>query len=53
MRRIPVVALTSAMAAQANALTQAGCIGFMPKPFDPAEFLHLHESAARNRPAHH
>lgn len=55
MRRIPVVGLTSAMADQANALSRAGCIGFIPKPFEPAEFLSLivrflHESAARSRP---
>jgi CheY-like chemotaxis protein len=37
-RAIPVVALTSAPAEQANELSRAGCIGFIPKPFDPIEF---------------
>ena len=40
-RRIPVVALTSATAEHANALVRAGCIGFIPKPFAPTEFLRL------------
>jgi hypothetical protein len=32
---IPVLALTSSTAADANKLTAAGCIGFfIPKPFD-------------------
>jgi len=33
-RRIPVVALTSSTAEDANKLVAAGCIGFIPKPFD-------------------
>jgi len=38
-RRIPVVALTSGSAEQANELSRAGCVAFIPKPFSPAEFL--------------
>ena len=45
-RAIPVVAFTSGTAAEANRLIRAGCIGFIPKPFEPgglpglvAEFL--------------
>jgi CheY-like chemotaxis protein len=45
-RGIPVVAFTSGTAADANQLVRAGCIGFIPKPFEPgslpalvAEFL--------------
>ena len=34
-RRIPVVAFTSGTAAEANLLVRAGCIGFIPKPFEP------------------
>jgi len=34
-RGIPVVAFTSGTAAQANKLIRAGCIGFIPKPFEP------------------
>jgi len=53
-RRIPVVALTSATAEHANALVRAGCIGFIPKPFAPTEFLRLiveflHVAIARSR----
>ncbi|PYM95036.1 MAG: response regulator [Candidatus Rokuibacteriota bacterium] len=33
-RRIPVVALTSSTAEDANKLLEAGCIGFIPKPFE-------------------
>jgi CheY-like chemotaxis protein len=40
-RGIPVVALTSAPAEQANNLSRAGCIAFIPKPFVPAEFQRL------------
>jgi len=40
-QRIPVVALTAATAEQANELSRAGCIGFIPKPFDPTEFVRL------------
>ena len=40
-RRIPIVALTSASAEEANELSRAGCIAFIPKPFDPAEFGRL------------
>lgn len=39
--RIPIVALTAATAIVANELTQAGCIGFIPKPFEPSEFRQL------------
>jgi len=31
-----VVAFTSGTAADANRLVKAGCIGFIPKPFEPA-----------------
>jgi len=55
-RRIPVVAFTSASAAEANRLVRAGCIGFIPKPFEPgalprlvAEFLRA--TVARSRRA--
>ncbi|HZO42303.1 MAG TPA: response regulator [Methylomirabilota bacterium] len=34
-RSVPVVAFTSGTAAEANRLVRAGCIGFIPKPFDP------------------
>ncbi len=34
-RAIPVVAFTSGSAAEANRLVRAGCIGFIPKPFEP------------------
>jgi len=37
-RRIPVVALTSSTAEDANKLVAAGCIGFIPKPFDAVTF---------------
>jgi len=37
-RRIPVIALTSGTAADANKLIEAGCIGFIPKPFDAETF---------------
>lgn len=37
-RRIPVIALTSGTAADANKLVAAGCIGFIPKPFDVETF---------------
>src|SRR5881409_3736915 len=37
-RRIPVVALTSGTAGHANELVRAGCLGFIPKPFEPAGF---------------
>lgn len=40
-RRIPVVALTSATAEHANELSRAGTIGFIPKPFEPVDFLRL------------
>jgi CheY-like chemotaxis protein len=42
-RRIPVVALTSGTAEHANALSRAGCRGFIPKPFAPVEFVRLVE----------
>jgi len=40
-RRIPIVALTSATAHVANELSRAGCIAFIPKPFEPAAFRQL------------
>src|SRR5439155_18289429 len=40
-RRIPVVALTSGTAEDANNLSRAGSVGFILKPFEPAEFLRL------------
>jgi len=33
-RNIPVVAFTSGTSADANRLVKAGCIGFIPKPFE-------------------
>ena len=53
-RRIPVVALTSGTGRQANELSRAGCVGFIPKPFEPATFLRvvaefLNETGGRNR----
>ena len=55
-RSIPVVAFTSGSAAEANQLVRAGCIGFIPKPFEPgtlpglvAQFLRA--TVARERGA--
>lgn len=53
-RRIPVVALTSGTAEHAKELSRAGCIGFIPKPFEPTEFLRvvaelLNETVGRSR----
>ena len=53
-RQIPVVALTGGTAEHANKLSRAGCIGFIPKPFDPATFLRLvagflNETVGRSR----
>jgi CheY-like chemotaxis protein len=55
-RGIPVVAFTSGTAAEANQLVRAGCIGFIPKPFEPgtlpalvAQFLRA--TVARDRQA--
>jgi CheY-like chemotaxis protein len=45
-RRIPVVAMTSGTAEHANALSRAGCLGFIPKPFAPMEFVQLVEQFA-------
>ena len=42
-RRIPVVAMTSGTGEQANELSRAGCVGFIPKPFAPPEFIRLVE----------
>ena len=39
--RIPVVAMTSATGRDANELSRAGCIAFIPKPFEPTAFRHL------------
>jgi CheY-like chemotaxis protein len=57
-RSVPVVAFTSGTAAEANRLVRAGCIGFIPKPFDPgtlpglvAQFLRA--PAARDRRVAH
>lgn len=54
-RGIPVVAFTSGTAAQANKLVRAGCIGFIPKPFEPgtlpalvAQFLRATVARDRN-----
>jgi len=54
-RAIPVVAFTSGTAAQANRLVRAGCIGFIPKPFDPGSLPglvagFLRATVARDRP---
>ena len=53
---IPTVAFTSGTAAEANQLVRAGCIGFIPKPFEPgtlpelvAQFLRA--TVARDRRA--
>jgi CheY-like chemotaxis protein len=46
-RRSPVIALTSAKAEHANALSRAGCVGFIPKPFEPTEFLRLVDDLLR------
>jgi putative two-component system response regulator len=40
-RRIPVVALTSGTAEDANTLSRAGSVGFILKPIEPTEFLRL------------
>lgn len=55
-RSIPVVAFTSGTAADANRLVKGGCIGFIPKPFEPgtmpalvADFLKA--TVARDRRA--
>jgi CheY-like chemotaxis protein len=40
-RGIPVVAFTSGTAAEANQLVRAGCIGFIPKPFEPGTLPEL------------
>lgn len=40
-RESPVVAMTSGAADEANALSEAGCVAFIPKPFEPREFLRL------------
>ena len=40
-RQIPVVTMTSATAAEANALSETGCVAFIPKPFDPRGFLRV------------
>ena len=55
-RGIPTVAFTSGTAAEANQLVRAGCIGFIPKPFEPgtlpelvAQFLRA--TVARDRRA--
>lgn len=40
-RNIPVVAFTSGTSADANRLVKAGCIGFIPKPFEPGTMPEL------------
>ena len=40
-RRIPVVAMTSSGGDDANKLGRAGCVAFIPKPFEPVEFRRL------------
>ena len=40
-RGTPVVAFTSGTAADANRMIKAGCIGFIPKPFEPAAMAGL------------
>jgi CheY-like chemotaxis protein len=39
--RVPVVALTSGTAEDASELSRAGCLAFIPKQFEPREFLRL------------
>jgi CheY-like chemotaxis protein len=41
--RIPVVAVTVASAEHADALSRAGCVGVIAKPFEPTKFLRLVE----------
>ena len=53
-QRIPVLTLTAGTAEQANELSRAGCIGFIPKPFEPDAFRHLiadvlNETVGRSR----
>jgi CheY-like chemotaxis protein len=57
-RDIPTVAFTSGSAAEANQLVRAGCIGFIPKPFEPgtlpefvAQFLRATVARDRRAPA--
>lgn len=58
-RGIPVVALTSGSAEDANRLIRAGCIGFIPKPFEAGSLPRLvgqflNETVARiPRPERH
>src|SRR5258705_2249877 len=40
-RQIPVVALTSGTAADANQLSRARAVGVILKPFEPTEFLRM------------
>ena len=40
-RRIPVVALISGTAEDANKLSQAGCVASIPKPFERRDFVRL------------
>lgn len=54
-RHIPVVAFTSGTSADANRLVKAGCIGFIPKPFEPGTLPELVDdflraTVARDRP---
>lgn len=51
-RGIPVVAFTSGTAAEANQLVRAGCIGFIPKPFEPGTLPGLVAQFLRATVAH-
>jgi CheY-like chemotaxis protein len=53
-RSIPVVAFTSGTSADANRLVKAGCVGFIPKPFESGTLPELVDdflkvTVARNR----
>jgi CheY-like chemotaxis protein len=53
-QRVPVVAFTAGSAEQANTLSRAGCVGFIPKPFTASELLTivadiLRETVGRSR----
>jgi CheY-like chemotaxis protein len=49
-RRIPVVALISEPAENPNELSRAGCIAFIPKPFEPVSFHRLLASILETGP---
>jgi CheY-like chemotaxis protein len=53
-QRVPIVAFTAGSAEEANALSRAGCIGFIPKPFTASELITivaeiLRETVGRSR----